>query len=432
MRTWAILVAAGAGARLGGDRPKAFAALGGRPLLAESLERLDASDWIDAIVVAAPPEWEEPAILLAEELVASKVAAVVTGGATRADSVRIALAEVPEDALVVLVHDAARPLVDDDVIERVLARLGEGRRRRVPGFRSRTRSSASSGGVGRRDARPREPRRRARRRRRSSRIGFAPPSPASSADATDCASLVERDGGRVGVVDGRPAPVKVTTAADLELVERLLACRLTWRSGPSSSTSARRSSTRSATGARWRDAAGVGPHVVWAALGETIERGEEHWRALGSSRPRAPGGRRGSGFVYSLDDLYPGRARRASSALRQPGLLVGLAGNQNAALGGVGARGRAAVDVVTGSASLGVRKPDPAFFGASSSSPAATPAEVAYVGDRVDNDVAAGAARAAWSRSTCDAARGAAPASRRRRRRDRRARRAPSGASVSA
>src|SRR5262245_7693143 len=48
--TWAVLVAAGTGERLGADRPKAFAALAGRPLLAESLERLDASDWIDAIV----------------------------------------------------------------------------------------------------------------------------------------------------------------------------------------------------------------------------------------------------------------------------------------------------------------------------------------------------------------------------------------------
>ena len=51
---WALLVAAGAGERLGGDRPKAFAALAGRPLLAESLERLEASGWVDAIVVAAP------------------------------------------------------------------------------------------------------------------------------------------------------------------------------------------------------------------------------------------------------------------------------------------------------------------------------------------------------------------------------------------
>ena len=54
---WAVLAAAGSGERLGADRPKAFARLGERVLLAESLERLDASDWVDAIVVAAPAGW---------------------------------------------------------------------------------------------------------------------------------------------------------------------------------------------------------------------------------------------------------------------------------------------------------------------------------------------------------------------------------------
>ena len=103
-------------------------------LLAESLERLDASDWIDAVVVAVPADWEEAAIVLAEELVASKVAAVVPGGATRGASVRAALEEVPDDALVVIVHDAARPLVDDAVIERVLAPLAEGYDGVVPGL----------------------------------------------------------------------------------------------------------------------------------------------------------------------------------------------------------------------------------------------------------------------------------------------------------
>ena len=124
--TWALIAAAGSGERLGIDRPKAFAVLGGRPLLAESLDRLDRCPLVDAIVVAAPPEWEEPSILLAEELAASKVVACVTGGATRAESVAAALAEVPEEALVVLVHDAARPLVGDGVVERLMAPLGGG------------------------------------------------------------------------------------------------------------------------------------------------------------------------------------------------------------------------------------------------------------------------------------------------------------------
>ena len=88
MSVWAVLVAAGRGERLGEDRPKAFARLGNLPLLAESLRRLDESEWIDGIVVVAPPEWEEPSILLAEEIGATKVAACVTGGATRSASVR--------------------------------------------------------------------------------------------------------------------------------------------------------------------------------------------------------------------------------------------------------------------------------------------------------------------------------------------------------
>src|SRR3989454_10583432 len=122
---WAVLAAAGSGERLGADRPKAFVRLGARVLLAESLERLDASDWVDAIVVAAPPGWEEPVILLAEELGCGKVSASVAGGPSRGESVRLALGEVPDDAAVVLVHDAARPFVEDDVIARVLAALNE-------------------------------------------------------------------------------------------------------------------------------------------------------------------------------------------------------------------------------------------------------------------------------------------------------------------
>src|SRR5918998_4785421 len=117
---WAVLVSAGRGERLGGGQPKAFAKLAGQPLLAESLSRLDASEWIDSIVIVAPPDWEEPAILLADELGIGKARACVTGGATRVDSVRAGLAEVAEDAAAVLVHDAARPFVTEDVVERVL------------------------------------------------------------------------------------------------------------------------------------------------------------------------------------------------------------------------------------------------------------------------------------------------------------------------
>src|SRR6185437_14848595 len=73
-------------------------------------------------------------ILLAEEVGCGKANACVAGGATRTDSVRNGLAEVPADALVVLVHDAARPFVSDEVIGRVLAPLSEGWDGVVPGL----------------------------------------------------------------------------------------------------------------------------------------------------------------------------------------------------------------------------------------------------------------------------------------------------------
>jgi 2-C-methyl-D-erythritol 4-phosphate cytidylyltransferase len=222
--TWALLVAAGTGERLGLDRPKAFAELHGRPLLAESLERLDLCPWVDAIVVAAPGGWEEPVILLSEELAASKVVSSVTGGATRAESVRAALADVEEEALVVLVHDAARPLVDDAVVERVLRPLGEGFDGAVPALPvSDTVKRVERGVVAETVA-------------RDGLVGAQTPQAflaralrrAFEGDlegATDCASLVEQAGGRVAVVDGDPRLLKVTTAADLELVETLLAPR---------------------------------------------------------------------------------------------------------------------------------------------------------------------------------------------------------------
>jgi 2-C-methyl-D-erythritol 4-phosphate cytidylyltransferase len=218
---WAILVAAGSGERLGADRPKAFVGLAGRPLLAESLERLDRSDWVDAIVVAAPPGWEEPAILLAEELVAAKVAAVVEGGTSRAESVRAALAEVADEALVVLVHDAARPLLDDGVVERLLAALGEGFDGAVPVLPVVDTVKRLDGDT------IVETLDRDRLVAAQTPQVFAADALRAAyggdlAGATDCASLVERRGGRIGAVAGDARLVKVTTASDLELVERLL------------------------------------------------------------------------------------------------------------------------------------------------------------------------------------------------------------------
>jgi 2-C-methyl-D-erythritol 4-phosphate cytidylyltransferase len=215
---WTVLAAAGRGERLGLDRPKAFAALRGRPLLAESLERLEASDWVEAIVVVAPEGWEEPAILLAEELGCGKVVSCVAGGETRAESVRAGVAEVPNDAAVVLVHDAARPLLPEAVIERVLDPLGEGWDGAVPGVPiadtvKRTRSDEIVETVARDDLvavqTPQAFEAGILRQALRGDVG----------SASDCSSLVEAQGGRVKVVAGDPRLLKVTDATDLGLVE---------------------------------------------------------------------------------------------------------------------------------------------------------------------------------------------------------------------
>jgi len=220
---WAVIVAAGRGERLGGDRPKAFAKLNGRALLAESLERLEASDLVDSIVIVAPEGWEEPTILLAEELGAGKVSASVSGGATRTESVRAGVAEVPEEALVVLVHDAARPFLPGDVIERVLAALGEGWDGAVPALpvADTLKRAGPDGAV-------------AETVDRSSLYAVQTPQAFLAdvlrkaladdvEDASDCAGLVEAQGGRVKLVEGDRRLVKVTTAEDLAFVESMLA-----------------------------------------------------------------------------------------------------------------------------------------------------------------------------------------------------------------
>jgi 2-C-methyl-D-erythritol 4-phosphate cytidylyltransferase len=171
---------------------------------------------VDAIVVAAPPGWEEPAILLAEELGAGKVSACVAGGATRAESVRLGLAEVPAEAAVVLVHDAARPLLPDEVIERVVAPLAEGWDGVVPGLPLADTVKRVEG------------ERVVETLSREELVTVQTPQAFVASvlreaaggrdDVSDCAALVEARGGRVKVVPGDRRLLKVTTKEDLELV----------------------------------------------------------------------------------------------------------------------------------------------------------------------------------------------------------------------
>ena len=217
LSAWAIVVGAGDGARLGADRPKAFVALGGRVLLAYSVELLEEHPAIDGVVLVVPEGWEEPASLLADDLAAGKVTAAVTGGATRAQSVAAGLAEVPDGADLILVHDAARPFASADLVSAVLAALGDAEGA-VPGVAVTDTIKRVEGG------------RVAETPERSQLVAVQTPQAFTAAvlrrayaqpaevvaAATDCASLVEAAGGAVAVVPGEAGNVKITTAADLE------------------------------------------------------------------------------------------------------------------------------------------------------------------------------------------------------------------------
>jgi 2-C-methyl-D-erythritol 4-phosphate cytidylyltransferase len=204
-----IVPAGGFGERLGADRPKAFVALAGRPLLEWSLDVLRES--CDRVVVAAPPGYVDPPDR-------------VEGGDSRSASVRNALLAAPE-AEVVVVHDAARPLVTRDLVDRCLEALEPG----VDGAIAAARMSDTVKEAGPDGRVLRTLDRRSLWRVQTPQVFRAQVlrdalarNETALAAATDDASLVEEMGGVVRVVEAPPENLKITREADLRLAEALL------------------------------------------------------------------------------------------------------------------------------------------------------------------------------------------------------------------
>jgi len=149
------------------------------------------------------------------------VSACVDGGETRAESVRAGVAEVADEAVVIAVHDAARPLLPAAVLERVLTALNEGWDGAVPALPLADTIKRVRGGqiV---ETLPREELVAVQTPQAFLAPVLRDAVAGELAGATDCASLVEARGGRVTTVPGDSRLVKVTDAADLELVASLL------------------------------------------------------------------------------------------------------------------------------------------------------------------------------------------------------------------
>ena len=125
-RIVAILPAAGLGTRMGADMPKQFLELDGVPLVIHTLRRLASCKAITEMIVATRGDGVAPLEARIHGEKFAQPVRVVRGGDTRQDSVAAALCELPDDTEIVLVHDAVRPFVTREQIERV---IDEARRR---------------------------------------------------------------------------------------------------------------------------------------------------------------------------------------------------------------------------------------------------------------------------------------------------------------
>lgn len=212
---------AAAGARAGGRAAtrKQFLELGGEPVLLRALRPFLEHPSFEWVVVALPAEEaaHPPAYL-------DRRVTVVAGGATRGDSVRAGLEAVPETADVVLIHDAARPLLTRAVVDRVLhaAAAGTGAIAAVPVADTLKRVGGAGEIVETVDRAGLWGAQTPQGFPRSVIVGAYRRAAAEGWSATDDAALVERCGGRVRVVDGDPRNIKITRPGDLTLAETLL------------------------------------------------------------------------------------------------------------------------------------------------------------------------------------------------------------------
>jgi 2-C-methyl-D-erythritol 4-phosphate cytidylyltransferase len=222
----AIIVAAGSGVRLGHSEPKAFVKIGGRAMLSYSLRVVASVVQIVELVIAVPEGFERAARAEVSAAGVRIPVKITAGGVERQDSVRIALALTSAESDLVVVHDAARPMATAQMFVSCLdaaARAGgaiaaiavaDTLKRVVDGAITATVARAGLWNAQTPQAFRREGLVEAHRRAVSDRIV-----------ATDDGDLVERIGGRVEVVEGSTANIKITTPSDLAIVEAIVAAR---------------------------------------------------------------------------------------------------------------------------------------------------------------------------------------------------------------
>lgn len=218
MHVSAIIPAGGRGARFGASVPKQLLALAGRPILAHSVGAIASSPDVADLVVALPTELASvPPDYLSTT---GKPLTVVAGGERRRDSVANAFAQVASRADIVLIHDAARPLVSHDVIRRTIEAAAA-----TGAAIAALRASDTVKEVDdhcRVTSTLRRERIYLAQTPQAFRVQVLRDALQLEGDATDEAALAERAGHAVQVVDGDARNMKITTPDDLAIAERLL------------------------------------------------------------------------------------------------------------------------------------------------------------------------------------------------------------------
>ncbi|MFD3474423.1 2-C-methyl-D-erythritol 4-phosphate cytidylyltransferase [Streptomyces sp. NPDC058695] len=233
-RTAAVIPAAGRGVRLGPGAPKALRALNGTPMLIHAVRAMAASRSVSLVVVVAPPDEASAAevkTLLADHALPERTDfVVVAGGETRQESVKLGLDALPPGIDVVLVHDAARPLVPVDTVDGVIEAVREGAPAVVPALpladTVKQVEARTDGGPELVVATPERARLRAVQTPQGfDRATLVRAHETVTDNVTDDASMVEQLGEPVVVVPGHEEAFKVTRPLDLVLAEAVLARR---------------------------------------------------------------------------------------------------------------------------------------------------------------------------------------------------------------
>lgn len=224
MTVTALIVAAGKGERLGGERPKQFRSLGGKPVLRWAVEALAGHPRIDAVRVVVGGGQQEQARGALDGL---DVGELIEGGAERSDSVRKGLEAIGDGA--VLVHDAARPFCPPTVVDRLLDAL-EGSDGAVPVLPVADTLAQGESFLDASVDRKRLLRVQTPQAFRVEDLIYAIEE-AGLANATDESSVMLAAGLKVAAVEGDAMLEKLTTSADWERAESMLAGRLIPRTG---------------------------------------------------------------------------------------------------------------------------------------------------------------------------------------------------------